>query len=240
MIKEITGDLIDLAENGEFDIILQGCNCHHAMNSGIAHQIKMRIPEAFAVDLETPYGDQNKLGTISYTKQHQYTVVNCYTQFNYGKDIKVYVDYDAIERCLIEVKRLFSGKRIGMPLIGAGRAHGDWNTIKKIIDKVFCDQDDDVSIVRWDQQNNTNSNQQNINIQPKNNMSTTRKFHGKRKCKFCHKTMPRKAMYNYIPGLWICIDECHDKFVAIVNSLDKSQTAQNQSNTIVSNIAVVS
>lgn len=235
MIKEITGDLIDLAKKGEFDVILHGSNCHHTMGSGIAKQIKFEVPEAFAVDLETPYGDINKLGTISYTKKHSFTVVNCYSQFRYGRNIQVYADYDAIERALTEVKKIFPSKRIGMPLIGAGLAGGDWNVIKVIIEKVFCDPDDDVTIVKWDQQNNisnTSHNQQNIHTttQTTIHMSTTvHKFKGKRKCKFCHKIMPRKAMNNYIPGLWICKDDCHDKFAAIVNSMSLQNIAQNQS-----------
>lgn len=148
MIKEIVGNLITLAETGQFDVICHGCNTFHKMNSGIAPQIKNQWPEAYQRDLETPYGDKNKLGTISYTKNiPSLTVVNCYTQHNYGKDVKVYADYDAIEKSLTEVKTLFKGKKIGLPKIGAGLARGDWNIIKNIIEKTFCDQDDDVTIV---------------------------------------------------------------------------------------------
>ena len=150
MTKEITGDLIEMAEAGAFDVIAHGCNCHHTMNSGIAKQIKFKIPEAFAVDLETTYGDINKLGTISYTKVHPFTVVNCYTQYHYGK-VSVYADYNAIEKCMQALRDNFGDKRIGIPRIGAGRARGDWNKIKSIIDSVFENSNVDITIVNWNQ-----------------------------------------------------------------------------------------
>lgn len=33
MLKHIKGNLIDLAEEGEFDIIIHGCNCQNTMGS---------------------------------------------------------------------------------------------------------------------------------------------------------------------------------------------------------------
>ena len=38
------------AKNGEFDVIIQGCNCFHTMGAGIAKYIKQDFPEAFAAD----------------------------------------------------------------------------------------------------------------------------------------------------------------------------------------------
>ncbi len=32
----INGDLIDLAKNGNFDVIIHGCNCFRTMGVGIA------------------------------------------------------------------------------------------------------------------------------------------------------------------------------------------------------------
>ena len=43
----IKGDLIKLAQAGEFDVIVQGCNCFNTMGSGLAKQIKAEIPEAY-------------------------------------------------------------------------------------------------------------------------------------------------------------------------------------------------
>lgn len=38
-MKVITGNLIKLAINGDFDVIIHGCNCFCKMGAGIAKQI---------------------------------------------------------------------------------------------------------------------------------------------------------------------------------------------------------
>jgi O-acetyl-ADP-ribose deacetylase (regulator of RNase III) len=126
----IKGNLLDLAEEGKFDVIVHGCNCFHTMGSGIAKQIKDRYPAAYAADLETEYGDRRKLGT--YSKAHVpklfgFTVVNAYTQygFNYFNSNRDVFEYDAFEIFLESLSQDFKGMRIGIPLIGMGLAHGD-------------------------------------------------------------------------------------------------------------------
>lgn len=136
-MEEIKGDLIKLAEDGEFDVIIHGCNCFHTMNSGIAKYIHKKYPEVYYEDVnKTLKGDASKLGTITWKKVNNYnfTVVNCYTQYNYGTDRKRYVEYGAIRSSLKELKQLVSKMdSIGIPLIGCGLAGGDWNIVKKII-----------------------------------------------------------------------------------------------------------
>jgi O-acetyl-ADP-ribose deacetylase (regulator of RNase III) len=46
MIKHINGNLLKLAENGQFDIIMHGCNCFNTFGSGIAKSIKLSFPTA--------------------------------------------------------------------------------------------------------------------------------------------------------------------------------------------------
>ncbi len=232
MIKEQIGNLIYQAKQGEFDVIAHGCNCSHAWNSGIARQIKMEIPEAFAVDLETPVDDQCKLGTISHTEISVPTVVNLYTQFKYGKDQGVLADYDAIEKALIALKENFKGKKIAIPKIGAGRARGDWNIIKPIIEKVFCDDEDDITIITFDQDVKTVSvksgKQSTKHVQtPKvrsrytvtyQTMNTNLHPRGKRKCKVCDTKKSVKEMISELHGVWICADTCHAKFYDMVQA----------------------
>ena len=64
-LKHTKGNLLDLAEAGDFDIIVQGCNCFCAMGSGIAKEIRNRYPEAWQVDYDTEMGDMFKLGTFT-------------------------------------------------------------------------------------------------------------------------------------------------------------------------------
>jgi len=136
----ITGDLIKLALDGKFDVIIHGCNCQCTMGAGIAKAIKAQFPEAYAADLNTQKGDESKLGSISFAtvnlEKGELTIVNGYTQFHW-RGSGVLVDYEAIRSVMKNVKSIFSGKRIGYPRIGAGLARGDWDTIAKIIDQEF-------------------------------------------------------------------------------------------------------
>lgn len=135
-MQKIKGDLIELALEGEFDVIIHGCNCFCTMGAGIAKQIKSTFPEAYQADLQTEKGNQSKLGDISWTKvetsKGELIIVNGYTQFHWkGNGRKV--DYDAVRAVFQKVKQQFSGFRIAYPAIGAGLAGGDWAIISAII-----------------------------------------------------------------------------------------------------------
>jgi len=139
----VEGNLISLALQGKFDVIVHGCNCFCTMGAGIAHTIQKQFPEAFAADLMTNKGDRQKLGFFSSAtvteNRHKITIVNGYTQFHHSGPQPL-VDYDAVENLFRRVKKEFSGKRIGYPKIGAGLAGGQWNRIEKIIDKELAEE----------------------------------------------------------------------------------------------------
>ncbi|RYD20572.1 MAG: hypothetical protein EOP88_14530 [Verrucomicrobiaceae bacterium] len=42
-MKTVAGDLIQLAKNGEFDLIVHGCNCMCTMGAGVAKGIKAGV-----------------------------------------------------------------------------------------------------------------------------------------------------------------------------------------------------
>lgn len=143
MLKTTQGNLLDLAEEGEFDVIIHGCNCFCTMGAGIAAQIKQRYPSVFYEDCKTVKGDINKLGTFSCAVADNYSliVVNAYTQFRYGGN-KSNVDYVAIRSALTEIKKQFgTTPRYGIPAIGCGLAGGDWNIVEMMINEVMYDCD---------------------------------------------------------------------------------------------------
>lgn len=137
------GNLITLANEGYFDVIIHGCNCFCTMGAGIAKHIKNAFPQAYQADLQTKKGDRSKLGTYSSAtinaSQQQITIVNAYTQFHWRG--KKPVDYQAIEQVFLKISQHFSGQRMAYPLIGAGLAGGDWSIIAKIIGQALDGQD---------------------------------------------------------------------------------------------------
>jgi O-acetyl-ADP-ribose deacetylase (regulator of RNase III) len=145
-MKEIDGDLIELANKGEFDVIGHGCNCFHTMGHGLAVSMKKAFPEIVMADQCSRKGDKYKLGTFTQVDYEDLTVLNLYTQYSYS-NFEVSADYDAIRKCMKEIRRRYAKKRIGLPMIGAGLAKGDWSTIKNIIEEELKDMD--VTIVHY-------------------------------------------------------------------------------------------
>ncbi len=132
------GNLIDLAEQGHFDVIVHGCNCFHTMGSGIAKEIRTRYPRVYAADIQyTDKGDKNKLGSFSWAivegkVNNAFTILNAYTQYYYGRG-GPHIDYLALRDVFHLIARDYRGKIIGYPKIGAGLAGGDWDRIQGII-----------------------------------------------------------------------------------------------------------
>jgi O-acetyl-ADP-ribose deacetylase (regulator of RNase III) len=138
------GCLIELAKAGEFDLIIQGCNCQCQMGKGIALLIKKAWPEAYAADLLTKKGDASKLGSYSQAKIDQngkpLIIINAYTQNIYNGE-GILADYAAIAQCMAKIKQEYSGLKMGIPMIGAGLAKGDWSIIAPIIDNALEGED---------------------------------------------------------------------------------------------------
>ena len=114
-MKIVQGDLIALALNGHFDVIVHGCNCDCIMGAGIAQSIRKHFPEAYAADAATKVGDSAKLGSYSMAVcvrgSIQITVVNGYTQMH-PSGSGVLADYHAIRIVMRALKRDFAGRRI--------------------------------------------------------------------------------------------------------------------------------
>ena len=143
MLEHTKGNLLDLAEAGEFDIVVQGCNCFNTMGGGIAREIRERYPHVAEVDGKTASGDYNKLG--NYTKaivkgedEHSFIVINAYTQFDMSKGSDVF-EYTAFQLILEKMVRLYGNYSIGLPYIGMGLAGGDPQWIMPIIEN-FAEQ----------------------------------------------------------------------------------------------------
>lgn len=151
--KEVNGDLIQPALSGHFNVIAHGCNCFNTQAKGIALSMaKTFRTDTFPLEDKSLKGNIRKLGCIDAKEfqvstmsiasneftgftpselKYDLTVINCYTQFRYGKG--VHLDYEALTLCLRKINHIYKGLTIGLPKIGAGLAGGDWNKIKTII-----------------------------------------------------------------------------------------------------------
>jgi O-acetyl-ADP-ribose deacetylase (regulator of RNase III) len=144
-MKIIEGDIIQLAKEGNFHVIIHGCNCYNTMGAGLAKQIKQQFPNAYLADQQSISGDRSKLGSFTWSeKKHgdnEFIIVNAYTQYDY-KD-KVNIDYIALSMAFQKINDVFyvPQTKFAYPKIGAGLAGGDWGVISKIIDYHFQNRD---------------------------------------------------------------------------------------------------
>ena len=140
MLIHRKGNLIDLAEQGEFDVIIHGCNCQNTMGSGIAREIRERYPQAYEADTLATKQWQSpvaKLGNFStyatVGKGHPFIIVNAYTQVNFEPRGMDHFEYESFYLILKKLEVL-GPVRFGLPYIGMGLAGGDKDRIIPMIE----------------------------------------------------------------------------------------------------------
>lgn len=99
-------------------------------------------------DGETSIAMNHKTETVGQENVKDLYVVNAYTQYRYSHKFGLPVDYEAITLCMRKINHVFKGKHIGLPMIGAGLAGGDWERIKTIIQTEL--KECEVTIVIYD------------------------------------------------------------------------------------------
>lgn len=129
--REVEGNLLDLFDQGMFEVIGHGANCQGIMGSGIAAQIRERYPEAYYADLYCPLSPIEKLG--NYSCDFTEGIFNFYTQYFPGAD----ADYIWLKSALKKFAAEYVGSisQVGLPQIGCGIGGLKWEIVKKIIQK---------------------------------------------------------------------------------------------------------
>lgn len=142
MLRHAKGNLLDMAENGDFDVVVQGCNCFNTMGGGIAREIAERYPHVADVDKETLRGDYMKLGTWTsaavVAPEYRFEIINAYTQYSMSRGEDVF-EYLAFELILHKLLHYRGNRKIGFPYIGMGLACGDKQIILTLIE-AFADE----------------------------------------------------------------------------------------------------
>ena len=150
-MKIIKGDLLELASSGQAKVIVHGCNCFHAMGSGIAGALAKRFPQIPLVDMKsTKNGDPSKLGGwsevlvtgevinkltygdyfgTSKKLKEPFTCINLYTQFTPGPDFIESVFTHGLK----ELNKAFAGQTLWFPKIGCGIGGGNWERVEELM-----------------------------------------------------------------------------------------------------------
>ena len=159
MLIKTKGNLLDMAENGDFDIIVQGCNCFNAMGAGLAPQIAKRYPMAEQVDSDTARGSILKLGnwTMAWNVEDpkhpiQFRIINAYTQYSTSRQGEDVFEYAAFELILRKLAHQYGKQRYGLPYIGMGLAGGDKKRIMAMIENFANEisaKGGSVTLVEW-------------------------------------------------------------------------------------------
>ena len=137
---------VDLYDHfSEYDAILIGTNLYCTMSQGIQLKVMLNYPYVYNKNLETKYGDIDKLGTILECESDgEPTFCLCFITkgFNFRPDLESdYLSYEALENCLRFVNILYKGKNIACPLLGTSRfdGNGDRERIMEIFNKTLTD-----------------------------------------------------------------------------------------------------
>lgn len=134
-LQHTTGNLIDLAIDGKFHVIVHGCNCFHTFGSGIAREMRVRVPRAYEADIKTPCADKTKIGTYSVALGKRFNVVNAYTQYGVSRRGEDVFEYEAFDKILSALAEDYKGCHFGLPYIGMGLANGDKHRIMASLER---------------------------------------------------------------------------------------------------------
>jgi len=151
-LKHARGNILDMAEAGEFDIVVQGCNCYNMMGGGIAKEIASRYPQAVEADNTTTKGNFDKVGTFTHAViDDKWYLVNAYTQYTVSRGQDVF-EYLGFELLLYKWAGWLPKQKWAFPYIGMGLAMGDPERIIPMLDnfaRVIKERGGSVTLVEF-------------------------------------------------------------------------------------------
>lgn len=130
-LKKKDGDVFKLAEAGEFDVVVHGCNAQGVMGSGIAKTVRYDYPHAYQAYLK----GKMLPGEWTYWAGPKFTIINAITQNHYLPRGVDHFEYDAFASILESFADWSPRLRWGFPYIGMGLAGGDSERIIEILNR---------------------------------------------------------------------------------------------------------
>lgn len=156
LIKVVNGDLVEAEEN----LIIHQVNCLGKMNSGVAKTIRVKWGRVFDrySSMCREYDSFEILGQVQSVlvdeSKKQY-VVNMFSQHSYGYDGERYTNYEALYRCLEQVANVARKHNYSVAIpykMGCDRGGANWNVVYTMIEEVFKNHTQPVTIYRIDDQ----------------------------------------------------------------------------------------
>lgn len=124
---------------GDITQVRSGIICHvvnnkGVMGAGVAKALYTKYP-----DVRSKYLSLQKyeLGACQPVRiNSDLVVVNMIAQDGYGRDRRLYLQYDTLSLCLNKVRNRYKGTIYVPFLIGCGLAGGDWSVVSEILDTI--------------------------------------------------------------------------------------------------------
>lgn len=140
MPEVVSGNVVGALFSGEVKYILHVCNNKGVMGSGVAKEIKERIPKAFEAYKQA---SDYSMGSVTNAEG----VFNLVAQNGYGKGVK-HLNYGALAQSINRAFQIIhithyppqTQAVVGVPYgMGAVRAGGDWEVVKELLE-FFADK----------------------------------------------------------------------------------------------------
>lgn len=163
VIRYVKGDAVDLFKqvHTPYDAFAHGANCVCTMGSGVARDVADKLFSLYQEDqLTFRMRPESKLGHITFFvyqgfRAHDKKIAyNAYTQLApvRSRD-EVAVVNDAVRTSMRQINNSMvrNGlKRLVIPFIGCGLAHGDWDVLLPLINEATPDIE--IDVVLWDKE----------------------------------------------------------------------------------------
>ena len=123
----------------KYDMILVPTNVYCSLTQGFQRDVALNYPYVRTKNLNTKYGDIDKLGKIILCEDEIQKEKFCLMYICKGYpprpkkgELDDYLSYESLENCLIKINVLYKGLNIASPYLGCSRFDGNGNK-----DKVF-------------------------------------------------------------------------------------------------------
>lgn len=139
---KVIKDKDPIYEVGDYDVVLVGTSVYCTLTGGFQSKMRFRYPILMERNDRMPYGDMRRLGTRLTIECDDVTASLLYV-CTCPSNKKMYLDYDALERCLRTANAEFKGKRVLTTVIGASRfdGNGDKERCLSMMREYLCDVD---------------------------------------------------------------------------------------------------